>query len=335
MHVRALLCFGILVTGSSAWASPWTLPKDEMSLSLSYDFQRATHEFMVDGTRQEFPLDAEYQGHTLGLGVRYGLTSRLELEVDLQLKSVAYLSKSVIVGIPTDTVDLAGARAAVLDFTASEVGAGDIFLAARYNLARSAVGSISTETRAKFPTGYRAPGQTFRDPSAPSGDSIEDDLSLGDGQSDIEQSVLFGVYAAATRTFGRAGVGARLRFGGPGHQAIADAKVGQYVGQNVLLFGGVRGAYTLLEGDSLGLTFVATRNNVTPENIRPTDIRQDPLRLDKDYVQTEGGLILLISERVEVQGVYSYIPAGKNIPSIHSFAVSTTIRIPDLTAEEE
>lgn len=328
--ISGVLCVFVMAGSSDAWASPWTLPKDELSFSAVYDFQTASDEYRYDGARQEFPLQGRFYGNTLSMGARYGFTDRLELELDAQFKHVAYLSDPVIIGLPGETADLQQARDSILNFTQAEMGLGDVFIAARYNLARNRVGSITSETRIKLPTGYKAPGETFRG-GTPDDDGIDDDVTLGDGQMDVEQSLLFGVYSAATRTFGRAGVGVRLRMGAPGHQAIGDAKVGQYIGENLMVFGGVRGAFTVVEGDSLGLTYVTTRNNVTQDNIRLTDIKTDELFLDKDFVQTEGGLLLMLTDLVEMQVVYSYIPVGKNISAIHSVSVGTTIRIPHLT----
>ncbi len=329
--LASVLGLSVIAISGSAFASPWTLPKDDLSLSLGFDFQLATEEFQGDGSRREFPLDGEFTSQTLGIGLRYGFTDRLELEIDFALKSVAYKADPVVLRLPTDTVDLQGARDAVYDFSDSAVGMGDIILSARYNLYRRPMGVISTETRAKLPGGYRAPGQTFSTPDNPNPNAQEDDVTLGDGQTDLEQSLLFGGYIPATRTFARAGVGVRLRFGAPGHQLIGDAKVGQFLGKSFVLFGGVRGAFTVIEGETLGKTFVVTRNNVTSQNIRDSDIRQDLLSLDKDFVQTEGGLLFILSGDAEMQVVYSYIPFGKNISAIHSVSVGTTIRIPELT----
>lgn len=328
--VAGLLVIGL---GGTAFASPWTLPKGDLSLTTGFDFQMAFEEYQADGARREFPLDGTFTSQTLGLGLRYGFTEQLELGLELQLKSVAYKADPVVLGLPTDTVDLQGARDAVFDFSESAMGVGDIFLAARYNLYRRPMGVISTETRAKLPGGYRPPSQTFSTPDNPNPNAQEDDVTLGDGQTDIEQSLLFGGYVPATRTFARAGVGIRLRLGAPGHQLIGDAKVGQFLGKNFVLFGGIRGAFTLTEGETLGKTFVVTRNNVTSQNIKDSDIRQDLLSLDKDLVQTEGGLLIVLSGDAEMQVVYSYIPFGKNISAIHSVSVGTTIRIPDFIGD--
>jgi len=331
--LASVVGLSVIALGGTAFASPWTLPKDDLSVSMGFDFQMATEEFQGDGGRREFPLDGAFTSQTLGLGLRYGFTERLELELDIQLKSVSYSADPVVLGLPTETVDLQGARDAVFDFSETAVGMGDIILAARYNLYRRPMGVISTETRAKLPGGYRAPGQTFSTPDSPNPNAQEDDVTLGDGQTDLEQSILFGGYVPSTRTFARAGVGVRLRFGAPGHQLIGDAKVGQFLGKSFVLFGGVRGAFTVIEGETLGKTFVVTRNNVTSQNIRDSDIRQDLLSLDKDFVQTEAGLLVVLSSDAEMQMVYSYIPFGKNISAIHSVSVGTTIRIPDFTGD--
>lgn len=71
-----------------------------------------------------------------------------------------------------------------------------------------------------------------------------DDVTLGDGQIDIEQSILFGGFVNITQTFFRADadIGGRLRMGAPGHQFLGAFKVGQFIGPRVVIFANIDGA---------------------------------------------------------------------------------------------
>lgn len=313
---------------SVVYASPWTLPQGDSTVAVGFEFQLAMDEYLPDGSAQPFPLSGEFQQSALNVGVRYGFTNRFEGAVELGFKSVDYRSRPVIIGLPSEQATLPEARASIYDFNRSALGAGDIWLTGRYNLLRERV-LLTNETRAKFPTGYAAPQQTFSDPSSPSPDSTQDDVTLGDGQTDLENSLLFGAFIPPTRTFIRVGSGFRFRFGDPGHQFIADAKIGQFLGDHVIVFGGGRTAWTVTRGNIVGKTFVLNRPEATPEDIQPEDISQIDLRLDRNFVQVEGGLIWSLGD-VEMILNYSYIPVGANIPAIHAVSVGTTMRLSGL-----
>jgi len=331
-HLTALFIFvGFLGSAATASASPWTLPKDDLALMLSYDFGYAQREFLPDSTYQHFPLNGQFQSNDLRLDSRYGFTDRFEGEVELTLKSVNYAADPVVLGLPKgqDTVDLAGARASVTDFSQTAIGAGDAYFAGRYNFYRKLI-AFTEETRVKLPTGYDEPQQTFD----PESGTVDDDVALGDGQTDIEESLLLGGFIPFTRSFFRLDAGFRFRMGDPGHQAIGAFKVGQFIGKHFIAFAGVRGALTVTQGNVIGKTFVATVDNLQPEDVAPGDnTKAIDLRLDKDFAAAEGGAIFTPFEGVEIQAAYSYIFWGANIPAIHTLTIGTALRLEDITAE--
>ncbi len=321
----------ISATSSVAEASPWTMPKDELLLTLGYDFQFAENEFLPDGTHQSFPLNGRFTSSTLRLGARYGFTSKFELAGDINFKAVNFVADSVIVGLPDDQVGLDQARSSVTNFASSELGAGDVHLTGRYNFLSGTV-VLTNELGAKFPTGYAPPEGTFDEETG----AVADDVSLGDGQTDLQEALLFGFFIPGSRTFGRADVGFRLRFGAPGHQVFGGVKAGQYLGKQLVLFAGASGAYTVTEGDPIGETFIATEDDlqadevVVGENVVPV-----PLPLDKDWLSVEGGLIFIAMPGLELQAAYSQILLGTNIPAIHTVSAGTAIRFRQLTADAE
>src|SRR5690606_5453497 len=81
--------------------------------------------------------------------------------------------------------------------------------------------------------------------------------TLGDAQTDLTQSLLIGLSIPRTGTFARLDGGLRLRFGAPGHQAVGGFKLGQLIGRDTIVLAGVRGFYTLTEGEQIGVTMVA------------------------------------------------------------------------------
>lgn len=331
MRARAVgalvgLCvsFGAL---ASAVASPWTLPKDELSLSLGYDFQFADHEYTppvpgdagIDaGNYQRFPLEGEFSQSTLTFSGRYGFTDRFEGAFSLDFKQVAFTSQPFLPALPASG-ELGDTRDEIVNFADTSVGAGDLRLAGRYNLHRS-WWLATAEVQAKLPTGYEPPTGTT--------------VARGDGQMDLTPSILLGVFIPQTSTFARADAGYNLRLGGPGHQAVGGVKVGQFLGDQVILFGGVSGAYTLFAGEPLEAdNFVSRDPSIPARDFGPDDFVVQPLTLDKNFARVEAGLIFRLRQ-LEFQAGYNYVFAGENIPALHSFSLASVITIPDATAGE-
>lgn len=320
----------VLLSTSNVWASPWTLPEGDVFLSVNYDFQFASKEYLPDGTFQSFPLNGELTSNTLRAEARYGFSDRFELGGEFQFKAVNYQADPVILELPSDMVDLDGARAAVTDFSASEIGAGDVWLTGRYNLYRGPV-LLTSETRLKLPTGYKAPGGTINEDTG----ELDDDVTLGDGLASLEESLLFGVFIPEIRTFFRAEAGLRWRFGGPAPQLIGGAKAGTFIVSNVLVYGGGSTAYSLGEGDILGTSVIATEDNLQASDVVPgVNIQQIELPWDQDWVQIEAGILFVVNADAEIHVDYTQIVWGNNITATRGVNIGVALRIPTMDDEE-
>lgn len=331
-RLRFALFLAIVSWSSPGWASPWTLPDDELLLAVSYDFQFADHEFLPDGSYQRLPLEGRFVSNTLRLGARYGFTDRLELGAEANFKQATFTAQPVLLALPDDNDDLRAVRSELKNFSRTEIGAADVWFTGRYNFYRGVV-VLTNETRLKLPTGYPGPEGTF-DPET---FEVADDLALGDAQTDLEDSLLLGFFVPPTRTFGRIDAGFRLRFGGPGHQVIGSIKAGQFLGEHFILFAGAGGAYTVTEGEIIGQTFVSTEPDgldtvdvVPGENTIPVD-----LRYDKDWLNVEAGLIFVPVRGVELQLAAARTVIGTNITATNALFVSTAVRMQELTADED
>lgn len=316
---------------NSACASPWTLNENELSIALNFDFQVATHEHLITGEFQRFPLQGEFTGSTMRLGARYGFSERFEGELEINFKHVAFSADPVIFEVP-ETTDLRSLRESVFDFSQSEIGAADVFLGGRYNFFNSGSIVVTQEVRLKFPTGYESPRETFIG-SDENPLNIADDVALGDGQTDLQSSLLFGAFIPATRSFFRAGAGFRFRFSEPGHQVIADAKLGQLLGSKFVAFVGTRFDYTVTEGQVIGQSFISNSPEDSGLNFDSDSVDAIDLTLDKDALAVEAGILFVAAAGVEIVGTYSYIPWGDNIPALHTVSAGVIARLPDLGGE--
>lgn len=310
-------------------ASPWTLPKDKFVLLLDSNYQTADEEFLPDGELQAFPLDGQFTSITFGIGGRYGITDRFEMALDLDFKQINYEADPVLLALPDDTSS-ESLNEAIFDFGRSSAGVGDAHLHGRYGLVTGLV-RVTSQTSVKFPVGYERPRGTFTD-DTPSAGAIEDDVTLGDGQTDLTQSVLFGAYIPATRSFARLDAGYRLRVGSPGDQAVGGVSIGQYLGEDFILFAAASGAYTLFEGDTIGQSFITRSPGKSASELNAEeDIEQIAITLDKDYLNVEGGIILRLRD-LEVRASYGQILTGRNIPKINSFSLGVVYSLDNLTA---
>jgi hypothetical protein len=326
----ALLTLLFLLAPGAASASPWTLPNDEFALGLDYNFQFADREYLQDGTLQPFPLDGRFESSSIRVSGRYGFTEKFEGAFRTTFKQVTFEADPVILGVP-EQMDLQPLNDAVLDFTRSNIGAGDLFLMGRYNFIETNV-VITTETELKVPTGYEQPSGTFEEGEEPSTTTVEDDVTLGDGQTDLTQSMLFGAYIPPSRTFVRLDAGYSVRFGTPGHQLVGLFSVGQFIGENLLLFASVDSAYTLFDGDDIGRSVITNSPEKGPGELTEDDVVATPITLDRDWVKVEAGGIITIRD-IEVRLGYGQILWGQNIPKIQSFNLGLIYKIDNLTGE--
>jgi hypothetical protein len=325
----------MLALPSTANASPWTLPEDSFAAQLAYSFSVADQEYLptASATRQAFPLDGRFSSGQLDLAGRYGFTDKLEGEFGLAVKHLSYDAEPYL--LPEGSY---GSREEVyeeslVDFSDTRMGVSHIDAALRYNfLDVGGMVKLTSETALKLPTGYEAPQGTFaQNGSGPP--TVQDDVALGDGQTDLTQSAQFGFFVPATATFGRVDAGFRLRFGSPGHQATGVVKLGQRLGDSVLVYGRLGGAYTVTEGEVIGQSVITDTPNRSSRALGPNRRTVD-LRLDRDFLQLGGGVIVQLGD-FEVQASYSYIPVGRNIPALHTATLGSVFTIPDAMGEAD
>ena len=312
-----------------ATASPWTLPKESLAIGFDVDFQLATSEYLDSRSVQTLPLDAEFQSTSLRIGARYGFTDRFEGSFQIALKKINYNADPVVLGFPegVETATVEEARGSILDFSRSAIGSADAHFTARYNILRGQL-MLTNETVLKLPTGYDKPSSTLDEDGF-----VSDDVTLGDGQADLENSILAGLFLPESRTFFRSGLGFRFRFGDPGHQALANLKVGQFLGEKFIVFVGADASVTVISGTPIGETLQANSDNVTAANITADDFSPQPLYLDKDFINVGVGALFVATSGIEIQGSYNRTVFGRNLPVINAFTVGTSITIPNLIGE--
>jgi hypothetical protein len=339
--MRALppaLC--LLLSPALAEASPWVLGRGQLVLQSSVDLQRADAEFIHQGGRRAFPLRGRYTGTTVNVGARVGLSERLELELDLPIRAVSYTSDPVIL-VPFSGEDPGGALAHyqgnIVDFSQATVGVGDLQVAGRYQLLAAPV-ALAAELRVKAPTGYEGPQGTFgRRPETVEAflaqqaelvrpEGVRDDVTLGDGQLDLSAQLLAGA-AFGSGTFVRAAGGYNLRLGGAGDQLLGDLRVGQALGQAVLLYAGGRVAWTLQAGRSVGVSVAAVDPSL-PATAYLGGANTLPYvrRLESSVVEVGGGLIWRVAPTVELNLGYTRTVWGRFTAATDSASLGLAVR---------
>ncbi len=324
-----MICAILLAVPESrtAHASPWTVPDDELAILTSLDFSFAEEEFILDGTRQDFPLNGRFLSTQFTTTLRYGFTEDFEGGMTLRPKMISYRADPVI--LPKET---AQPTQNLVDFSSQQFGMGDVDLFARYQIVDAFV-VVSTETRGQLPTGYQRPTGTSMDENSESS-PVEDDATLGDGRAHLQQSLFAGTYIPSTRTFVRADAGYRLIFGGVGDQVRGGLKVGQNIMGTLIPFVSLRGGYTVYEGESVGQTAIARDPGVPSEAFEQSNIRREPLLLDRNYLKVTAGLIVPL-EQSELQISYARIIDGVNIPTLNTVSMGLSTRLPDVTGESD
>lgn len=326
-----------------ASASPWTVGKDQASVGLTYDFSHAGQEYLPAGKYeglQQFPLEGEFSSSRLSFETRYGFSDKVEGGLELSFKQVSYQSEPFFKGQPSSfesREELYGGDSGVFDFSETRIGAGDFHFFGRYNFwSKGNVVKLTTDTDLKLPAGYEEPGGTFEE-DQPNPASIEDDVTLGDGQVDLTQKLLFGAYVVPTRSFIRADAGYRFRFGDPGDQVVGGLKIGQNIAKSFVLFAGTEGEMTITNGEAIGKSFISTEPDAAPWELRGGEggnIKPIPIFLDKDLVKFTAGAIFQISS-AELQFSYSQVLWGRNIPALKTASVSTVFALPNVTGSAE
>lgn len=333
--VTSFAALGALTLSQPAYASPWTLPQHEVVLSTSMSFSTASEEYLNDGTRQIFPLNGQFRSTSLNLGLRYGITNNLELEVQSSFKQLSYEADSVILDLVPEDLTRDQARNAIIDFDSSRMGAGDLQAALRYNLWRGLV-MVTPELSLKVPLGYDKPTGTFTNIDrylSGQDDSpiVADDATLGDGQVDVQASLLLGTFFPWTRTFLRGDAGFRYRFDSPGNQFVTNVKAGQFLSNRVVAFVGLRYAKTVTDGDVIGTSFVDTNPSQSADDyVFAGNVEQRDLTLDRDFTMLEAGVIFPL-DKIELQLGYEQLLTGQNVSKLHSFLFGIIVNWPDAT----
>lgn len=325
-HVFCCISAGLLLAASTSTvqASPWTLPQHDLVISSDFSFSKASREYLRDGKRQLYSVGGELQTSNLALSLRYGFTDRFEMELRPNFKQLSYDSDPVFLSLAADPNSLADTRARIVDFDSNVIGAGDMDMAGRYNLLKSSYLMVTIEGGVKLPLGYVPPEPTFNalNPDTNTFD-VGDDATLGDGQIDVRAGLLLGSYLPLTRTFARVDTAFNHRFGDPGDQLLLSGKVGQYATDHIIIVGGVRWAKTVIEGTSIGLTYVDLDPTQTAENFDFNKVEAQPLYLDRDFTTVEVGLIAHF-EKVELRIAWESVVNGRNYADLSTlnFGVS-------------
>lgn len=323
-----------LAAPTPAAASPWTLRQGEVVLGAAFEFQFADGEFLDErGAEQPFPLRGAYRGATFNLAARFGLTDAFELELQLPFRLVAYRSDPVILleqppGSTAAALDFYQEN--VLDFSQLQAGTADLSLAARYRLWLDRLGALAIQLRFATPTGYDPPSGTFGDRPTDQQDFVEnvetfvrpenvtDDVTLGYGVVVLEPSVLLGL-AFSSGTFLRLDAGYQFRFGGGGDQLVGAFKVGQLLGDRVLLFAEARATWAVTEGRVIGIS-VAAEDPELPATAYggTTNLVLRELTLDRDAVDVGGGALFKLTPGLEAFVGGSRTVWGRNTAAIAS-----------------
>lgn len=339
---RRLLMISLALWSTAATASPWVLPPGKLVLVGRYDYEVATEEFLNAREELPFSLNGRYTASTYSVGVRLGLTERVELQMEVPVKQVNYTSDPVIL-LPAP----GGGGQADFDFYQENVinpgrgqtGLGDLRLSGRYQFTGGRWAS-AFELTLKTPTGYDRPEGTFGDrPQSQEEfladvgrfvdpDNVSDDVTLGDGQLDLVPKLLLG-WATTVGFFARADLGYALRFGGAGDQVVGGLKAGQRLGQRVLVYFGAEGEIAVTEGKVIGVS-VAAEDPTLPatEYAGLNNLRLRELRLERDRIVLPVGMIVRIAEGAEVNLGYTPVVWGRNTAKTHAFSVGLAMTAP-------
>ena len=322
-----------------AHASPWTLRQRQVAFVAGYDYQWANREFIEDREARRFPLHGRYSASPFTLNTRFGLTDDLELELTVPIKFVSYVSDPVIL-LPGDgspqSFDFYQEN--ILDFSQSQAGVGDIWITGRYALLHDPL-PIAVELRLKAPTGYDRPEGTFgSDPatiadfqaqvgSVVRPDNVSDDVTLGDGQVDLNLNCLMGA-SCPSRTFMVIQAGYNLRLQGAGDQVLASLKVGQAIGQRLLVYAGGNFAYAVTQGDLIGVSVAAIDPSLPAAEYQGLDnLLLREVRLERAAIDIQVGGIIRVTDSVEFNVGYGRTVWGRNTAASNAVFLSLGVRI--------
>jgi len=338
--LMALVPLSQTLTAAEVDASPWTLPRGTLVITGAYAYQVATQEFLDAGGARNFPLRGRYVGNHYTLGVRLAPMDGLELELAVPLRTVSYASDPVLL-LPRPTgssePELDYYQRNVINLTRSSSGLGDLTVAARWRVLQHPF-PLALELRGKVPTGYDPPQGTFgarpqtreefvadvRRWVVP--DNVRDDVTLGDGQLDLGLNVLFG-YAFRSRTFVRIDAGYNFRLGGAGDQVLTALRVGQGLGDRLLLYAWGQLAYTVTQGRVIGVSVAAVDPDLPAVDYNGVNnLLLRELRLERDQFDLGGGFIVRITRDIEINLGYMRTLWGRNTAATHTLSASLGVR---------
>ena len=310
----------------SADASPWTLPEDTLVLSTGFDVQFAGDEFLNTGTRQAYPLGGQFFSTSLGFGVRFGLSDRVELSARTSVSYLSHEAGEAYFGpSPDEAGSLEEIRGGILSFDRQVAGLGDIWLHLRYRMTPRQRFVATLEFHVKAPTGYQTTTGPTSERDEPleteSGNVIIDDVGLGDGQLDVGAQLLFG-YAAAAGWFLRTEGGVRARFFGPGHQALAALKFGGRVMDAWVPYVATDFTYTFTDGEVVGQVWTTDVPETDPIDFSIDDVVTRDQTFDRSVLRVSIGSIVTLADQ-EIDISYSFIPWGENVAQLHILAIGT------------
>lgn len=136
-------------------AGGWTQPEGKLYSRFAVNYYTADENFDADGDRRDFPENGDFSDVNVSLYLEYGLSQNLTLISNLTYKYLQYEDNAI---------------------DSKTYGPGDMELAARYCLWRSAGSAFSAQWLVKIPEAY---DESKRVP-------------LGNGQYDAEIRLLFG-----------------------------------------------------------------------------------------------------------------------------------------------
>jgi len=338
---RALLTLLLWsVAPLAAHASPWALPKGRFAWTSVLEYQWAGQEFLDRRVPSEFPLNGSYSATRFEVGARYGLGAGFDVELSIPIQIVSFQSDPVILlvddGPPETALDRA--QESVLDFTQTRAGVADIRALVRKQWVRTPL-AFATTLEVKIPAGYRGPAGTFG--SEPTTDdeliaaateaidqaNVEDDIALGDGQVDIVSMAHLG-WASRSGWFTRGAVGYAWRLGEAGDELRSEARVGKLFGRKFLLFAGAQLRYAVGQGKLIGVSVAAIDPSLPATEFGGfTNLNLRNLRLERDALRVDGGLIYRLSKTLELNANYARTVWGRNTTAVNSLAFALAGRL--------
>jgi hypothetical protein len=338
---RALLTLLLwIVLPPLAYASPWAMPKGRLAWTSVLEFQWAGQEFLDRRVPSEFPLNGFYSATRFEVGARYGLGGGFDVELSIPVQIVSFQSDPVILLIedgPPETA-LDRAQESALDFSQTRAGVADIRALVRKQWVNSPV-ALATTLEVKIPAGYRGPAGTFgSEPrtedelvavaaEAIDQSNVEDDVALGDGQVDIVPMAHIG-WASRSGWFTRGAAGYAWRLGEAGDEFRSEARVGKLFGRRVLLFAGAQLRYAVGRGKLIGVSVAAIDPSLPATEfggLFNLDFRN--LRLERDALRVDGGLIYRFGKTLELNANYARTVWGRNTTAVNSLAFALARRL--------